>query len=1528
MAEESDIIFHQAVPDLDGLLHRLRRADELRIGMDRQIMAAALLRRLAAAGIFINEAEVAADWLAPVLCTSARDQGAVRARLVAEMRSTEVEISGPTDPVQVRVLARTENAARAVGRRWLVWAGLGCAATILLITWIDAGSPLTIEGGQVNEPGSRWFRQPLPTTWLGGLPGYLAALVFGIMTLLIVKRRHDERVRIAGARPPDELPLLGSNLPWFHEGSLRTSLRSLRQHISRHGRFLNLPQTIRKTVRHAGVPVIVRGGRPKLPEHVILADLNHAEDQMRVPVEALLQCLSEGGVHSEAYAFFGKPHIVHSWANGETESLQRLALRHHGARLLVISDGRAFYDRLADSAADLAPLRDFSERILLIPELTQPWSLAAQALLKAGWFIVEFRSEGIKQLAQWLLSPREYETASEEAVGATDQPPARLDLEPALADGRRVPSARRQELLLDELREWLGEKAFAFLAILAVQSRISPVTTNSIAGHLAMLGVSPPSEDALARLTNLPWMRRGELPNWLRTALVDHIPETLREKARAAWVLHLSGETAPRRFSAATDAIVIADNELVRLRDIALEQMDAADRSDDLMRGMIGENVGLRVMTRMVNDTDWRTVAAAFLGAATVAVTCYFVVTHGTRLADLLLAAAQQIGPIAPRLADVGLLILALLFFSPRIRVLQQVLVGVAAGVAATLALSALGSETFDTIRYLCLAECLIAAAAYRRLTAETPSPLAVRALFSPAHPWANAAVVVALICYPASSYLLPFLAGGNQALLWLGHETAMLAIGALMGLALAVRTMTQGAASWSSLLRAANLYVAGQALAGALYFVFFNSVFPVFQKGGDVTPLWWLIDANARLVGGVAAAFLPFVQPRWRSYASSYFLLPARVELHVQGLPIVSAFIFLAGMGFAVGLPLNAHLSPTIAAVAAGLGLPEAPFRAFLVYVPWLAFAAIGAGQLTSWVFRVKLASAQLGKASLWSAAGVLVVALLFSSLPTIDNPAVSSLFERVSWLLNWLLLWPVARILRSDLVISPRDGLWWRCLLLVLCCVSVLKIGGFIDLAIPVVAWIATRYGARALPAISLALLPMMMSVGADFSVVAIRPGLGWALSGLLVALFITDGKLRASVLAQDRVTTAQIIVLCLLTIELDVGLSRLRFDADLYPLSMTLLAFVGLSRAPVRRLINAFALLELAGILLRWGSLSLGIPSFRFFLGFTAFSGLVNAVLVLAISRLIRMACEAPSKRIGFSELRVQLLRGEIDFPRPIQRFLQWVLELDGTARIILFGLITLDCFAFGISLGDVTLDPFVRYQVPFIALGFGAADRLGLFHRLPFSQFTVRLQRPHSTALTMAAIAAALSVLPTLDISLLPNGIHWNWPFSGILTNFLIAGSFSYIGYALPDLIAARSPAVSPALAVWRSVPVKVGLYAATSCVVVALAIVIVLASPALKNVMFPVPIVTPTPAPTPTPIQATPAQPVATPTPVPNPSQTGNLTNRQVSPPFRCVPTSVPGEFLKFRFNPQTGNYDLDGTRVPASECEFLGERKK
>ncbi len=114
----------------------------------------------------------------------------------------------------------------------------------------------------------------------------------------------------------------------------------------------------------------------------------------------------------------------------------------------------------------------------------------------------------------------------------------RLAADPYLWLGERSPTPRQIAALLTDLKSALGRHAFLYLAALAVFPALHPKLTLALGralsdGH----GHSLLTEQTLALLCRVPWLRHGRMPDWLRLALVRDLetrPDEA-ERVRATW---------------------------------------------------------------------------------------------------------------------------------------------------------------------------------------------------------------------------------------------------------------------------------------------------------------------------------------------------------------------------------------------------------------------------------------------------------------------------------------------------------------------------------------------------------------------------------------------------------------------------------------------------------------------------------------------------------------------------------------------------------------------------------------------------------------------------------------------------------------------------------------------------------------------------------------------------------------------------------------------------------------------------------
>jgi hypothetical protein len=204
------------------------------------------------------------------------------------------------------------------------------------------------------------------------------------------------------------------------------------------------------------------------------------------------------------------------------------------AIVILVGNGRgleAGLDAPETSAAYLLAAREW--RAVVSPVPLRAWGSLELTLQNIGYAVVPADSNGLIALAEWVINR-----------DRSDISPSTLDVQrrnrradivqfglfPRVLLGgttrllsRSPPTAQVVAQLVSQLREYLGEAGFAWLGALAVYPRIVPDLTRALGRrlHLQEIRGSLFSEQGYLVLGRLPWVVRGSMPDWLRTALID-----------------------------------------------------------------------------------------------------------------------------------------------------------------------------------------------------------------------------------------------------------------------------------------------------------------------------------------------------------------------------------------------------------------------------------------------------------------------------------------------------------------------------------------------------------------------------------------------------------------------------------------------------------------------------------------------------------------------------------------------------------------------------------------------------------------------------------------------------------------------------------------------------------------------------------------------------------------------------------------------------------------------------------------------
>ncbi len=351
-----------------------------------------------------------------------------------------------------------------------------------------------------------------------------------------MERRSEARVpqlwSLRIKRPKDAL---------FGSRDYTRAIQLLRRHHRRPTRNLDVERTMLDTVRRVGLFSPVYETRQTSPEYLVLADRSTLSDHQAHIVRELVQQSKSEQMFVDLYYFDGDPRVCYS-EKGRLDciTLDELASRHAAQRLLVATDGTALFDPIRGvPRAWTDSFKAWNERALIVPQSGDQWGERQRALHGAGFGVIPLDETGLLSLAEAF---EEAGTASGEFVPPYLRPqvspnsayPSLLtDEDETWIDPEPVDSAELEEMI-SELRAYLGERGFALLA--ACASFPQPHWDVTLYLDRELHGVENPGgrERRLVMLAQLPWFRRGQMPDYLRLRLLSELPPERAERVRTA----------------------------------------------------------------------------------------------------------------------------------------------------------------------------------------------------------------------------------------------------------------------------------------------------------------------------------------------------------------------------------------------------------------------------------------------------------------------------------------------------------------------------------------------------------------------------------------------------------------------------------------------------------------------------------------------------------------------------------------------------------------------------------------------------------------------------------------------------------------------------------------------------------------------------------------------------------------------------------------------------------------------------------
>jgi hypothetical protein len=491
-----------------------------------------------------------------VLCRNADDQE----RLTGLLADWEQQQRTPPPPPTASAPAAAK-ALRGSRASWLIAAViLLVLATASAVVWwkpsLVAPEPLV-----PRAPPPIAAPAPTPSS-IGNWPALnrigAAGVVLFVFAALIRARQKKRGALLRGLVPRDAksatMRIGVSSLALFRPGALRTALADMRRHRMQRSGDIDGQASVRATVASAGFVRLVAGERPVRPEYLLLVDLAGTDDLLGALAGLILARLREGNLAVERFDYHGDPrHLRRIDENGAPAGitdLETLRTEYPDHRMVVLSDLGSFSDPDSGRMRDwVQELRGWTEIAAMTPVPAQQWGPRERDLIRLGFGVVEATPAGVTELARLFRVdlPQERATPAGAHAAALD---LRLARDPYLWVSDRPPTQAQVAGLVRDIRRALGQRTFDYLCAIAVFPTVHPKLTLALGCLLAdAVGQPMLTEQALARLCRLPWLRLGRMPDWLRLALVRDLAarHEVAERVRAAWTVLLDpqheGET-------------------------------------------------------------------------------------------------------------------------------------------------------------------------------------------------------------------------------------------------------------------------------------------------------------------------------------------------------------------------------------------------------------------------------------------------------------------------------------------------------------------------------------------------------------------------------------------------------------------------------------------------------------------------------------------------------------------------------------------------------------------------------------------------------------------------------------------------------------------------------------------------------------------------------------------------------------------------------------------------------------------------
>jgi O-acetyl-ADP-ribose deacetylase (regulator of RNase III) len=343
-----------------------------------------------------------------------------------------------------------------------------------------------------------------------------------------------------------QIPVDDSTSALFPETEIQRSVQELRRPRPIPLEEIWVEPTVLATVENTGWFTPVFRARRNTPEYLVLIDRAGKRDHQARFASELIDRLKARGVYTHVLHYDSDPRTCTDPETGRPTALTDLSARFGGSQLWLVADSGDFFSAFTGRAKHWVDLlQQWPIRVLLTTAVASDWGEREIRLADLGFEIVPATLRGLARISE-PLATRDV---------TLDSYPLSLETSPTRWVSNQSPSKREIVRLATELRLYLGRDGFRWLSACAEY----PVIEWPLTLYLGKALVPPAIFDAVLRkLIRLPWFRRGQMPGWLREALIRK-DKTLRKQVHGLLADRLallaSSPVAPEKLGAVAVAI-------------------------------------------------------------------------------------------------------------------------------------------------------------------------------------------------------------------------------------------------------------------------------------------------------------------------------------------------------------------------------------------------------------------------------------------------------------------------------------------------------------------------------------------------------------------------------------------------------------------------------------------------------------------------------------------------------------------------------------------------------------------------------------------------------------------------------------------------------------------------------------------------------------------------------------------------------------------------------------------------------------